>query len=63
MDIKELTDRIYDTLFGNKQHPQFPIDKIDDQYVSAGEGVIVIKIKDQEFSIRVINQKYSLDNQ
>jgi hypothetical protein len=51
-----LTDRIYDTLFENKQNPQFPIDKIEDQFVSADNNIIMIKINDEKFYIRVLRQ-------
>ena len=38
--IEEITNLIYDTLMKNTQHPQFDINKVENQEVDAKGGII-----------------------
>lgn len=53
MNINELTDRIYDTLFQNTNNPQFPMDEVEDQFVSAKNGAIMIKIDGKKYMVKI----------
>jgi len=53
MNKIEITDRIYDTLFKNKQHPQFPVNDTKEQFVSSNNSAIGFDIDNKRYLIKV----------
>ena len=53
MNKIEITDRIYDTLFENKQHSQFPVNDIMEQFVNANNSTIGFDIGNKRYIIKI----------
>ena len=57
MTVEEITDIIYDTLMQNTQHPQFEVDKVDNQGVDNYFGFITFDYDDVSVSINIGTRK------
>lgn len=50
---KEMSNVIFDTLFGNTQYPQFDFSKVENQEVDANKGQIVFDYMGHEYKITI----------
>lgn len=52
-NLKDITDMIYDTLCGNTQYPQFPAEKLENQYVDADIGLIELDFGNFSYIVQI----------
>ena len=61
LDNTEITDRVYDTLFKNKQWPQLNIEDMTEQYTDSRKGVIRFMYRNKSITIRIESIPFDYD--
>ena len=56
LDNTEITNRLYDTLFKNKQWPQMNLDDMVEQFVDAPKGYIEFVYMNHKVKIKVMSE-------